>query len=115
MPWHTRKPDPWYANRIRKGAWGIVYRVTFTRHGKSVAKLFRERDFGSVRAALKAARAWRDQMTQTLMPETKQEFSQRLLPTHTSECPGTVVKNPERRFINLVAHRLASVAPPFLI
>ncbi len=27
MPWHARKPDPWYAIRIRKGRRGIVYRV----------------------------------------------------------------------------------------
>jgi hypothetical protein len=92
MPWHDRTPDPWYAIRIRKGPCGIVYRVTLTRHGKNVATLFRERDFGSARAALKAARAWRDQMTQTFMPETKQEFSQRLLPANTSGCPGVYLK-----------------------
>jgi hypothetical protein len=92
MPWHDRKPDPWYAIRTRQGPWGVVYRVSLTRHGKNVAKLFRERDFGTARAALKAARAWRDQMTQTLMPETKQEFSQRLLPTNTSGCPGVYLK-----------------------
>jgi hypothetical protein len=92
MPWHDLKPDPWYAIRTRQGPWCVAYRVKLTRHGKNVAKLFRERDFGSARAALKAARGWRDQMTQTLMPETKQEFSQRLLPTNTSGCPGVYLQ-----------------------
>jgi hypothetical protein len=32
-------------------------------------------------------------MTQTLMPETKQEFSRRLLPTNTSGCPGVYLQH----------------------
>ena len=92
MPWHARKPDPWYAIRTRKGAQGIAYRVSFTRHGKNVAKLFRARDFDNASAALKAARAWRDSMTQSLLPETKQEFSQRIRPDNTSGCPGVYLK-----------------------
>jgi hypothetical protein len=92
MPWHDRKPDPWYAIRTIKGAWGTVYRVAFTRHGRNVAKLFRVRDFDSEGAALKAARAWRDGMTLSLLPETKQEFSQRMRPDNTSGCPGVYLK-----------------------
>ncbi len=92
MPWHDRKPDPWYAIRTRNGPWGIVYRVSFTRHGKNVAKLFRARDYRAARSALKAARVWRDSMTRTLTPETKQEFSQRVRPDNTSGCSGVYLK-----------------------
>ena len=92
MPRHAPRPDPFYAIRTRKGAQGIVYRVSFTRHGKNVAKLFRAREHGSARAALQAARAWRDSMTQSLLPETKQEFSQRIRPDNTSGCPGVYLK-----------------------
>lgn len=92
MPWHDRKPDPWYAIRTREGPWGTVYRVSFTRHGKNVARLFRVRDYGTARAALKAARAWRDGMTKALAPETKQEYSQRVQPNNTSGCPGVYLK-----------------------
>lgn len=92
MPWHERKPDPWYAIRERVGPQGTVYRVSFTRHGKNVAKLFRSRDFATARAALKAARAWRDHMTRALTPETKREFSRRVRPDNTSGCPGVYLK-----------------------
>jgi len=92
MPWHPRKPDPWYAIRIRKGKRGVTYRVSLTRHGKTLAALFRSSDHGSARAALKAARAWRDSVSQTVMPETKQAFSQRIRPDNTSGCPGVYLK-----------------------
>jgi len=92
MPRHAPRPDPFYAIRTRRGAQGIVYRVSFTRHGKNVAKLFRVRDYDNARSALKAARAWRDSMTQSILPETKQEFSQRIRPDNTSGCPGVYLK-----------------------
>lgn len=92
MPWHPRKPDPWYAIRVRSGTLGIVYRVSFTRAGTNVAALFRAREHGGARAALKAARAWRDKTAGELMPETKQEFSLRLRPDNTSGCAGVYLK-----------------------
>ncbi len=92
MPRYAPKPDPFYAIRPIRGAWGIVYRMSFTRHGKNVAKLFRERDFDNARAALKAARAWRDRMTKALPPKTKQEFYQHVRPDNTSGCPGVYLK-----------------------
>jgi len=92
MPSRARKPDPWYAIRTRSGPQGIVYRVSFTRHGKNVAKLFRVRDYGNAREALKAARAWRDRMARELRPETKQEFPRRVRPDNTSGCPGVYLK-----------------------
>lgn len=46
-----------------EGAWGTAYRVSFTRHGENIAKLFLARDYDNAKAALKAARAWRDSMT----------------------------------------------------
>lgn len=92
MPWHPRKRDPWYAIRTRKGARGIVYRVSLCRAGQTVWQLFRERDHGSAREALKAARQWRNQIARELEPETKQAFSQRLLPTNTSGQPGVYLK-----------------------
>jgi hypothetical protein len=92
MPRHARKPDPWYAIRTFNGPWGIVYRVSFTRRGKNVAKLFRARDYSDARAALKAAQAWRDSMARNLQPDTKQEFCQRLRPENTSGCPGVYLK-----------------------
>ena len=92
MPRPAPRPDPFYAIRTRRGPQGIVYRVSFTRHGKNVAKLFRARDYANARAALKAARIWRDGMTQSLLPETKQEFSQRVRPDNTSGCPGVYLK-----------------------
>lgn len=92
MPWHPRKRDPWYAIRTRKGARGIVYRVSLRRAGQTVAQLFREREHGSARAALKAARQWRDRMAHELEPETKQAFSERLMPTNTSGQPGVYLK-----------------------
>ena len=88
MPWHPRKSDPWYAIRIRKGKCGTTYRVSLQRHGKTLAALFRSTDYGSAKAALKAVRAWRDSVSQTTMPETKQAFSQRTGPDNTSGCAG---------------------------
>ena len=41
VPRHAPRPDPVYAIRTRRGPQGTVYRVSFTRHGKNVAKLFR--------------------------------------------------------------------------
>ncbi len=92
MPWHARKADPWYAIRTRKGKTGIVYRVSFTRRGKNVAKLFRARDYGDAGSALSAARAWRDRMCQVLKPETKQAYSQRVRADNTSGCPGVYLR-----------------------
>jgi hypothetical protein len=92
MPWHARKPDPWYAIRIRKGKRGVVYRVSFTRSCKIVAQLFRAADYGGTGAALKAARAWRDSMSGSLPLQTKQAFSQRLKPNNTSGAPGVYLK-----------------------
>ena len=92
MPRHAPRPDPFCAIRTRRGAQGIVYRVSFTRHGKNVAKLFRARDFDNARAALKAAQAWRYGMAESLLPETKQEFSHRIRPDNTSGCPGVYLK-----------------------
>ena len=71
---------------------GIVFRVSLRRAGQTVWRLFRERDHGSARAALKAARGWRDQIARELEPETKQAFSQRLMPTNTSGEPGVYLR-----------------------
>jgi hypothetical protein len=38
MPRGAPRPDPFYAIRTFIGPWGIVYRVSFARHGKNVAK-----------------------------------------------------------------------------
>jgi len=92
MPWHARKPDPWYAIRIRKGKSGTAYRVSLTRNGKTLAALFRSIDYSSTKAALKAARAWRDSVSKSALPETKQAFSQRTGPDNTSGCPGVYLK-----------------------
>ena len=89
------RPDPFSAIRTRSGPQGIVYQVSFTRHGKNLAKLFRARDFDNAMAALKAARAWRDGMTQSLLPETKQEFSHRIRPDNTSGVPRCVPQAPD--------------------
>ena len=91
------KPDPWYAIIARKGPWGTTYRVSFKRHGKTVVKLFREVDYGSARAALKAARAWRDKQTQQVLPLTKQEFSKKLRPDNTTGCAGVYLKQAVKR------------------
>jgi hypothetical protein len=92
MPWHPRKRDPWYAIRTRKGPRGIVYRVSLCRAGQTVWQLFREREHGSARKALEAARQWRDRMAHELEPETKQAFSERLTPTNTSGQPGVYLR-----------------------
>jgi hypothetical protein len=84
--------EPMYAIRMRPGKTGITYRVTFTRHDGTPTALFRESEYGSAKAALKAAQAWRDQMVQVLMPETKQAFSQRVKANNTSGCPGVYLK-----------------------
>jgi len=98
MPRHARRPDVWYAIRTHRGAQRIVQRVSFTRDGKNVAELFRVRDYGNAREALKAARAWRDRMTRKLQPETKRQFSLRMRSDNTSGCPGVYLKR-------LVMHR----------
>ncbi len=87
-----RNGNQGHPERSRKGPQGVVYRVSFTRHGKNVAKLFRARDYDNASSALRAARAWRDRMCRTLPPETKQEFSQRVRPDNTSGCPGVYLK-----------------------
>ena len=92
MPRHERKSGPWYAIRERRGPRGIAYRVSLTRHGTTVAQLFRSVDHGTARGALKAARTWRDVMARALMPETKQEYAVRLLPHNTSGCPGVCLR-----------------------
>jgi hypothetical protein len=38
MPRAAPRPDSFYAIRTFNGPWGIVYRFSFTRHGKNVAK-----------------------------------------------------------------------------
>ena len=92
MPWHPRKRDPWYAIGTRKGPMGVVFRVSLRRAGQTVWQLFRERDHGSARKALMAARQWRERIARELEPETKQAFSQRLLPTNTSGQPGVYLR-----------------------
>jgi hypothetical protein len=93
MPRHPPKPDPWYAIRTRHGPWGTVYRVSFTRAGTNVAAMFRAREHGNAKAALQAARAWRDRMASELKLETKQEFSVRVRPDNTSGCAGVYLKH----------------------
>ena len=93
MPWHPRKRDPWYAIRTRRGPMGIVYRVSLRRAGQTVAELFRARDHGGAREALKAARQWRAQMALELAPETKQAYSERLLAHNTSGHPGVYLRH----------------------
>ena len=95
MPRHAPRSDPFSAIRTRRGPQGIVYRVSFTRDGKNLAKLFRVRDFDNARAALRAARAWRDGMTQSLLPETRQEFSHHIRPDNTSGVPRCVPHAPD--------------------
>lgn len=95
-----RKPEHLYAIKKRVGPWGTVYRVSLTRAGKSVAKLFRDRDHGSSRAALKAAKTWRDTQLAVLMPKTRTEFGRMISAKNTSGCPGvyrrkTVVRGRE--------------------
>jgi hypothetical protein len=78
MPRNQTKPNPWYAIIVRKGPWGTTYRVSFKRRSKPVTKSFRAVDYGSARAALKAARAWRDKQMQTpqgLKPFRSRSFS----------------------------------------
>ena len=75
------------------GAQGTVYRVSFTRYGKNVAKLFRARDYDSkAKAALSAARSCRDRTTQVLVPQTKQEIRQCVRPDSRSGCSGVCLK-----------------------
>ena len=92
MPWHARKPEEWYAIRIRKGARGTTYRVSLTRAGATIAALFRAGDYGSDQAAATAARAWRNQATNTMKCESKQAFSQRLRPDNSSGCAGVYLR-----------------------
>lgn len=54
--------------------------------------MFREADYRSAGAALKAARTWRDHMVRVLLPETKVAFSQRIKSNNTSGCPGVYLK-----------------------
>jgi hypothetical protein len=89
---HARKPDPWHAVRTRRGPWTIAYRLSFTRRGRDVAKLFRVHDHDDSTSALRAARAWRETMTRMLQPATKQEFSQRVRPANTSRCASVNLK-----------------------
>jgi hypothetical protein len=65
-----------------------VYRVSLTRAGKTVAKLFRDRDHGGSRAALKAAKAWRDAHLETLPGKTRTEFGRMITVKNSSGCPG---------------------------
>jgi len=78
---------------------------------KNVAKLFRARDFDNARSALKAVRAWRDSMTQSLLPETKQEFSLRVKPVNARRrirYTGFCVSDP--RHANLYLNTSATAA-----
>jgi hypothetical protein len=72
-------------------------RVSFKHHGKTVAKLFREADCGSPRAALKAARKWREKQTEKLLPKTKQESFERLRSDNTTGCAGVYLKQAVKR------------------
>lgn len=83
-----RKPEHLYAIKKRVGPWGTTYRASLTRAGKTVAKLFRDRDHGGARAALKAAKAWRDTHLATLTPKTRAEFGRMITVKNTSGCPG---------------------------
>lgn len=83
-----RKPEHLYAIKKREGPWGTVFRVSLTRAGKTVAKLFRDRDHGGTRAALKAAKAWRDARIEEMPPKTRAEFGRMITAKNTSGCPG---------------------------
>jgi len=83
-----QKPEHLYAIKKRVGPWGTVYRVSLTRAGETVAKLFRDRDHGGSRAALKAAKAWRDAHLAVLAPKTRAEFGRLITVKNTSGCPG---------------------------
>jgi len=83
-----QKPEHLYAIKKRVGSTGTTYRVSLTRAGKTAAKLFRERDHGSSRAALKAAKAWRDALLAELTPKTRAEFGRLISVKNTSGCPG---------------------------
>jgi hypothetical protein len=40
MPWHDRKPDPWYAIRTRKRTMSAAYRASVSSVGARVAAGF---------------------------------------------------------------------------
>jgi len=96
-----RKPEHLYAIRQRVGPWGTVFRVNLMRAGVKVDKLFRDRDHGnSSRAALKAAKAWRDARLAEMAPKTRVEYGRMITVKNTSGCPGvyrrkTVVRDRE--------------------
>jgi len=96
MAWRER-PDPWYAIRAREGPWGTTYQVRLTRGGEYVLKLFRDKDHGSAKAALKAARKWRNEMIATMKLTTKQEFSRRVQPRNTSGVTGVYYRRQVQR------------------
>jgi hypothetical protein len=83
-----QKPEHLYAIKKRVGPWGTVYRVSLTRAGETAAKLFRDHDHGGSRAALKAAKAWRDAQFAVLTPKTRAEFGRMISVKNTSGCPG---------------------------
>lgn len=65
------------------------YQVRLCRRGKYFTKLFSDSSYGGKRAALKAARDYRDSMIEDLPPTyTRQQLAKKKKSSNTSDIPG---------------------------
>lgn len=65
------------------------YQVRLCRRGKYLTKLFSDTIYGGKRAALKAAREYRDSMVEDLpQPLTRQQLAKKKKANNTSDIPG---------------------------
>jgi hypothetical protein len=77
-----------YAIKPQKSGKEICWFVEIYRHGVPYRKTFTVYRYGSVENALKAARAWRDEIVQTVPPMTLMEYSNQERVNNTSGYPG---------------------------
>ncbi|MVT36892.1 hypothetical protein GO497_03990 [Acidovorax citrulli] len=66
----------------------VAWRVSIRRRGRNVGRLFSVKAFGSLKKALKAAIAFRDEVNEIFPPLTKQEAHAIRRSTNTSGVPG---------------------------
>lgn len=77
-----------YAITPAKSGHDMGWYVAVHRHGKPYRKSFTVYRYGSTEAALTAARAWRDELVQSVMPLTLADYSNLERINNTSGYPG---------------------------
>lgn len=89
--------DDFYAIKPAKSGNDMGWDVAVHRHGKPYRKSFTVHRYGSTEAALTAARAWRDEVVQSVRALTLAEYSNLERSNNTSGYPGVYLMRTTKR------------------